>query len=68
MTMQGKEPWMACLNCLKGSIVKNDAEFIYGACVHCGNVMDCIRGESVELFIPYIPLLEPRSCHKDDHR
>lgn len=62
------EPWIACLKCLKGSIVKKDAEVTHGTCVNCGNVTDCIRGESVELFVPYIPLLKPLEFHKDNPR
>jgi hypothetical protein len=52
-------PAGVCIGCLKGSSVKDDPEFVYGDCAWCGKVTDCVRGDYVELFVPYIPLQRP---------
>lgn len=49
-------PVGGCFDCLKGSFVKKDPNVAFGRCMSCGKVTDCIRGDSIELFIPYIPL------------
>lgn len=49
-------PVGACYDCLKGSFVKKDPDMAYGKCMGCGRVTDCVRGDSIQLFIPYIPL------------
>ena len=53
-------PVGACIPCMSGSITKNsNPEMEFGKCIGCGQVTDCIRGDEIALFIPYIPLMEP---------
>lgn len=58
-------PVGACWDCLKGSCVKKDPIFAYGKCMGCGKVTDCVRGDSIQLFVPYIPLMTPVSPDYD---
>lgn len=48
---------MACLDCLRGSIYNRDAVTTVMECSHCHDVRPCLPGESIGLFIPYIPLI-----------
>lgn len=48
-----------CLDCLKGSIVKADAAVEQAICRWCKRDKPGIAFESIELFVPYIPLLTP---------
>lgn len=58
-------PVGACFACLKGSCVKKDPNLAFGKCMGCGQITDCVRGDSIELFVPYIPLLTPVAPDKD---
>jgi hypothetical protein len=58
-------PVGACFDCLKGSFVKKDPNLAFGKCMGCGRVTDCVRGDSIELFIPYVPLLKTVTFDQD---
>ncbi len=59
MRMDANElPVGACFECLKGSWVRKDPGMAFGKCMGCGKVTDCIRADSIQLFIPYIPMQE----------
>ena len=50
-----------CLACATTSTwVKVDPSMVYGECLNCHKVTDCIRGDSIVLWVPYIPLQELR--------
>jgi hypothetical protein len=58
-------PVGACFDCLKGSFVKKDPHLAFGKCMGCGRVTDCVRGDSIGLFIPYVPLLKTVTFDQD---
>lgn len=44
---------------MSGSITKRPyPEMVFGKCIGCGQVTDCVRGDEIALFIPYIPLVD----------
>jgi len=48
-----------CAGCLKQGVIKDHPEWVFGICMACGNGADCVRGDSILVFFPYIPLLKP---------
>ena len=57
MRIQPEEKrWVACLDCLRGSVYDRNAVPTTTECQVCHDVRPCVPGERVGLFIPYIPL------------
>ncbi len=49
-------PVGACFECLTSSWVRKEPDMAFGKCMGCGKVTDCIRADSIQLFVPYIPM------------
>lgn len=48
-----------CLDCLKGSIVKKGASVEWAKCRWCGRDQKGVAFEEIDVFIPYMPLVDP---------
>jgi len=48
--------WVACLDCLKGSVYDKETVPTTTECQVCHDIRPCVPGERIALLIPYIPL------------